>query len=158
MLAAVSSTAAACCSVREEIGVAGGDFRRGGRNLADPHLDLLNHGAQILAHGRHRVQQLPQLVAAGAGLRLAQVAAGDAFRHGQRAVQRTGDLQRDAPGDKHPGDDGDQGGDAHLQLRQIDVVARLHQLVLHKGVDQHADRLRAFAELPADLLLVLIGR
>ena len=111
-----------------------------------------------MAHGRHRVQQLPQLVAAGAGLRSAQVAAGDAFRHGQRAVQRTGDLQRDAPGDKHPGDDGDQGGDAHLQLRQIDVVARLHQLVLHKGVDQHADRLRAFAELPADLLLVLIGR
>ena len=141
-----------------EIGVAGGDFRGGGGDLADPHLDLLNHGAQILAHRRHRVQQLPQLIAAGAGLRLAQIAAGDAFRHRQRAVQRTGDLQRDTPGDKYPGDDGDQGGDAHLQLRQVDVAARLRQFVLHKGVHQRADLMRAFAELPADLLFVLIGR
>ena len=48
-----------------EIGVAGGDFRpEAVETWLTPHLDLLNHGAQILAHRRHRVQQLSQLVAA----------------------------------------------------------------------------------------------
>ena len=41
---------------------------------------------------------------------------------------------------------------------RVDVAARLRQFVLHKGVHQRADLMRAFAELPADLLFVLIGR
>lgn len=96
-------------------------------------------------------------VAALAGLRLAQVAVGDAFRHCQADVQRAGELQCNAPGDQHPGDDGCQGGDAHLQLRQIDVAMGLRQFILHKGVSQCANLLGALAQLPANLLFVLTG-
>ena len=141
-----------------QIGIACGNLRSGGGHLADAHLDFLNHVAQVLAHRRHGIQQLPQFIATGAGLRLPQIATGNAFRQRQRTLQRSGDLQRDAPGDQQPGNDGNQRGDAHLQLRGVDIVMGLRQFVLHKGVDQRTDFLRAVAQLLADVLLLLISR